>query len=268
MINSIVLTVHNKGWLLERVMKAIYDNTVDEFELIVVLDGCTDDSESVAKLNAGDNCRILYADDVFETRANNIGLRSAVGEYVIIIQDDMVINEYAWDTRLRRPFDSFDDVFAVTARTAHNWRINYGSRMIGDNDSGNSGWQDLIDPIDLADKSSIDRNTFAVRNSVNRGPLMIKHSDLKQLGYLDEEFAPLEMDDHDLCYRARKELGKVCGSYWIDYISELEWGGTRNPEIQNIIYNAVRKNAKMLYNRHKDLIENRVLENRYLDEHG
>ena len=42
-MNSIILTVHNKGWLLERVMKSIYDNTANEFELIVVLDGCTDD---------------------------------------------------------------------------------------------------------------------------------------------------------------------------------------------------------------------------------
>jgi hypothetical protein len=60
----------------------------------------------------------------------------------------------------------------------------------------------------------------------------------------------------------------VCGSYWIDYISELEWGSSRNPAIQRLVYDSVRKNAKLLYNRHKDLIENRVVEDRVLREYA
>ena len=59
-----------------------------------------------------------YADNVFETKSNNIGLKEAIGKYVIIVQDDMIINEDGWNERLRKPFNAFDDVFAVTARTS------------------------------------------------------------------------------------------------------------------------------------------------------
>ena len=43
--HSIILTVHNKGWLIEKVIQNIYKNTVGSYELIVVLDGCTDNSQ-------------------------------------------------------------------------------------------------------------------------------------------------------------------------------------------------------------------------------
>jgi len=262
-MQSIILTVNNKAWLIDQVIDAIYKYTVNPFELIIVLDGCTDNSEQVVKEHIKDNARIFYTPDVYETIANNVGLKNAVGEFVIIIQDDMIINELGWDARMRKPLDAFPDIFAVTARTAHSWQINYASSMI--NNYVPAEGQDLIIPIDLADKDrGLDRQTFAIRQSVNRGPLMIRHSDLKILNYLDESYAPFEMDDHDLCYRAQKVLGKYAGCYWVDYISELEWGGTRKPETQPVLLRAANKNAKLLFDRHEDLINNRIIENRYL----
>ena len=81
-MHSIILTVHNKGWLIDKVIQGIKDNTVGEYELIVVVDGCTDDSEKVVVDNVKDikNYTILFADNVFETKANNIGLREAIGD--------------------------------------------------------------------------------------------------------------------------------------------------------------------------------------------
>ena len=120
-MHSIILTVHNKGWLVEDVMKGIYENTHGDYELIVVLDGCSDNSEGIVLSNMKEeNTTIIYEDDVFETKANNAGLRIAKGEYVIIVQDDMIIREDGWNKRMEKPFREFDDVFAVTSRTAHN----------------------------------------------------------------------------------------------------------------------------------------------------
>ena len=81
-MHSIILTVHNKGWLVDKVIQGIKDNTVGEYELIVVVDGCTDNSEEVVRNNVQDlkNYTVLFAPNVFETKANNIGLREAVGD--------------------------------------------------------------------------------------------------------------------------------------------------------------------------------------------
>jgi len=44
---SLILTVHNKDFLLEHVLESIKKNTIGNYELIVVLDGCSDKSESI-----------------------------------------------------------------------------------------------------------------------------------------------------------------------------------------------------------------------------
>ena len=231
-------------------MSGIFNNTVGNYELIVVLDGCTDNSEEVVKeyLPKFNDCTVLYADNVFETTANNIGLREATGDYAIIIQDDMIIEEQGWNRRMQKPLLKLDDVFAVTARTAHNYVVNPNSQHINMEENLDTGWCDILQSVDEADSSNIPRDTFAIRSTVNRGPLMIDLADLKTLNYFDEAYAPQDMDDHDLMYRAWKELGKVCGCYWIQMQSETDWGGTRvNGQPAPWLFKAHHKNSKLFY---------------------
>jgi glycosyltransferase involved in cell wall biosynthesis len=256
---SIILTVHNKDWLVERVIHSIAKYTHGSYELIVVFDGCTDASEQVARealSNIGIAAKILYTPDVFETMANNTGLRAATGDHVIIIQDDMVINEDGWNKRLLRPITEFSDVFAVTARTSHNWV--YNPRSIHDSMKENldNCWCDILVHTDHADRKILPRGVFAIRDSVNRGPLLLRHDVMEKLDYFDEEFAPQDMDDHDLCFRAYKELGLLAGCYWLDIISEHAWGGTR-PDGHTPapwLFKAHHKNTKIVWKRHKELI--------------
>lgn len=257
-MHSIILTVHNKDWLIGEVIEGIASNTVGDYELIVVIDGCTDNTESVVLetlKNKTIDFKLIFAPDVFETKANNLGLKIARGDKVIIVQDDMIIKENGWNLRMQKPFDAFDDVFAVTSRTAHNWEFNQSTKHLGMEEDLDSCWCDICIHTNHADRSNISRDVFAVRASVNRGPLMIDHDDLKKLNYLDEEYSPQDMDDHDLMYRMHKELNKVCGCYWIDFESKDEWGGTRvSGSPAAWLLKANHKNMKIFYERHKDLI--------------
>lgn len=270
-MHSIILTVHNKDWLIDKVIEGIVLNTTESYELIIVIDGCTDNSEQVILDTLSGtpvDRKILYAPNVFETTANNLGMKAAKGDKIIIVQDDMIIKEKGWNVRMEKPFKAFDDVFAVTSRTAHNWLFNTNSQHLGMEEDLDTCWCDIVDHVDHADrKQGLPRDVFAVRCSVNRGPLMIDHEDLKKLNYLDEAFVPQDMDDHDLCHRAYKELGKVVGVYWIDYESEDSWGGTRveTGSPASWLLKAHHKNMKIFYERHKDLINTRrFVENRYL----
>jgi glycosyltransferase involved in cell wall biosynthesis len=265
---SLILTVHNKDWLIGEVIRRIRKNTICNYELIVVLDGCTDNSEAIVLDSIDkDNTKVIYTPDVFETKANNAGLRMASGDYVIIIQDDMLINEYGWNVRMRKPFDAFGDVFAVTSRTSHNWKFNPNTKHLGMIENLNTCWSDICIHTNHSDRNNTPRNEFAIRSSVNRGPLLIDHSDLQSLNYLDEEFSPQDMDDHDLMYRMHKKLEKVCGCYWIDYESRDDWGGTRvSGSPASWLLESNHKNMKIFYERHKDLIHlDYQNENRKLD---
>lgn len=255
---SLVLTIHNKDFLVERVLRGIKDNTSLPYELIIVLDGCSDNSKAICEgfSDSKGSIKIVETPDVFETKANNFGLKLATSNFVCIIQDDMVIKEPGWDARMLSPFYKFSDVFAVTANCAHNWEIN-------PNPSSNSGWSDLLFHCDHANRKVIDRNTFSVRQCVNRGPLLINHSDLATMNYFDEEFAPQDMDDHDLCFRMRKKIGKSVGCYWIDYESDAFWGGTREGgQTKQWLLNANRKNSKIVLDRHMESIKIKIIDDR------
>ena len=93
-MHSIILTVHNKEWLLEKVLEGIYYNTRTPYELIIVIDGCTDNSERVVwdtLLSTPVEWKLLHAPDVFETKANNIGIKSAKGRIIAWFHADLQV---------------------------------------------------------------------------------------------------------------------------------------------------------------------------------
>ena len=101
-MHSIILTVHNKDWLIERVIEGIYKYTAEPYELIVVIDGCTDNSEKIiwdSLSGTPVKRKFVYAPNVFETKANNLGMKIAEGDKIIIVQDDMIIKEQAIQCR-------------------------------------------------------------------------------------------------------------------------------------------------------------------------
>jgi hypothetical protein len=133
-------------------------------------------------------------------------------------------------------------------------------------------WCDILDNVDIAQQRTISRDVFAIRGSANRGPLMINLEDLKKLNYLDEEYAPQQLDDHDLMFRMRKELGKVCGCYWINFVSDPSWGASRKgtkhfTEANPVNAKSHHKNSKIFYNRYNSVFEDyRIIEDRELPE--
>jgi len=267
---SIILTIHNKEFLLTHVLNSIKLFTTGAYELILVLDGCTDKSEELVDLFIKQNPAIkitkLKTSDVFETKANNVGLKASSGDYCVIVQDDMIMNEHGWNERLLKPVKSFSDVFAVTSQTAHNWTYNPQSMHQHMKEDLDDCWCDIIKYTELASRYTFSRDVFAVRHSANRGPLLLRHDVLQKLNYLDETFAPQDMDDHDLCYRAYKQLGMVAGCYWTNIITDYSWGGTReNNKPKPWLLKANHKNMKIVWERHKDVIlapkrdENRIL---------
>jgi O-antigen biosynthesis protein len=267
---SINITIHNKGYLIEEVLHRIVKYTTGTYEIVFVLDGCTDDSfEKVSKFIVSHRhikTKILTAPNVFETKANNIAAKASSGEYIIIVQDDVLINEQGWNDRLLKPFKAFQDVFAVTGNTAHNWTFNEYSQDIGDPQYKSHRWCDILNHIDHANIHSINRDTFAVRDCINRAPFAVNASDLKKMGYFDEAYSPQDMDDHDLCYRVKNKFGKVVGCYWIDWESKPEYGGTRNESglPKTWLLEAHHKNSRLFYERHRTNILTRTIEDRIL----
>ena len=262
---SINLTIHQKEKILKAVLSGIFKNTTLPFEFIAVLDGCTDGSEVILmdflmnnkqKNLCGFN--ILYADNLYETRCNNMAAKASTGDYVCIVQDDCKITEFGFDKRLVKPFEHFNDVFAVSGNMAHHWEINPNS--VGKNADG---WADLLTHTHHATRFNIPDSVFAVRDSCNRGPLMINRKDLAFMGYFPE-VDKQDLDEHILIYEVKKKLNKVVGYYGVKFESDPSWGGTRdeNCKPHQWSLDCQYNNTQLFYQMHSDILDKHTFENR------
>ena len=101
MVISLVIPIHDLeqyiGKCLQSIVRQHYDNS--QYEIIAVLDACTDDSEDIVKSNL-ENCgiahKILHTDCQSAGLARNAGLELAKGKYVYFMDgDDYLIDMLA-----------------------------------------------------------------------------------------------------------------------------------------------------------------------------
>ncbi len=122
---DIMISIFNQEEIIERVLYGVLKNTTTPFNLILVFDDCTDRTKPRAlayikktKPRLLNELIVKDTPNLFELRANNFGFRLAKTDYLITLQDDMIVKEFGWERRLTFPLRKFDDVLAVTARTA------------------------------------------------------------------------------------------------------------------------------------------------------
>ena len=84
---------------------------------------------------------------------------------------------------------------------------------------------------------------------------MISTARLKGLGYLDEKFAPFELDDVDLCCRAFKEYGLLSASKPI-YYEEINGSKQTNEASSMRSKQAIKKNTVLLIEKHYNVPTN------------
>ena len=87
---SVVIATYNRSNVLPYAIGSVLDQTYQRFEILVIGDGCTDDSEQVVK--AIDDVRIrwvgLAQNSGHQSTPNNTGLREAKGEFVAYLGHD------------------------------------------------------------------------------------------------------------------------------------------------------------------------------------
>ena len=243
---SIILPVYQREDIIEQVLQGIWSNSSDLVkELIIIIDGCTDRSEEIITKFIADHSgkfsyNVLYAPNINEVLACNMGLKVATEPFCMSVQDDQVITQLGYDAQLLKPMLVWRNVFAVGSSRAYN---------IYPNNSGG---------VYFAAMACFDvtpRTTFAIRDIADRGPLLFRHTMLESLDYLDTAFAPISYDDVDICMRAYAKEGWLSGVYPMPLFGNYELGTTRKlGPSTNIIQTAWHKNVPIIIKRHHDAI--------------
>jgi len=264
--NTVVLTVHNKEATVAEILNGLTNTlSADTDRIIVVLDGCTDGSQEAVQSfirSAPPRFRfdVVSTDDVWETKANNVGLRMVESPYATILQDDMLLKERSWDRKLLDVFGKAN-VFSVTGRAAHDFSLAEGRftpvNLVGrEYPLGSVGFLARVVAKLVAWYQPYWVYRFiaptAQRLTVNRGPLVLSMDLARELNFFDEQFAPFELDDVDLCCRAFKCFGLLSAAHPVYY---LEIGGSKAHNIKSseVSRYSIEKNTKILMERHSDL---------------
>lgn len=260
--NTIILTVHNKASTIVEVVDALLSGISEVTNRVIILnDGSNDGTDIVLKEKYSllKNVDIVKLDDIWEVKANNVGLRMVTTKYATIIQDDMVILEQHWDKRLGALMQS-KDIFSVSGRGGLNIFVENGDSYIT---------QFVGREAPLGDQSYIGRiaariirytpvkfavflsrfNPDNVRQTVNRGPWMIDMEKIRFLNYLDEAFAPFELDDVDVCCRA---VTNGLGHSLVSPVNYKELAGSKKTSSisSDASKAAIQKNAALLSERY------------------
>ena len=151
--------------------------------------------------------------ELLETAANNVLMLAARAPFLLLLQDDQLMTQPGWNVALTTPLRTWPDVFSVSARCAHSFDFSKrGGYLTGAKCSST---------LQIQPRERELRCRFYVRDTGNRGPLAVRASYARRIGYFDEtRFFGGGDDDHEMNLRAYARHGWISGHVPIDYTEE------------------------------------------------
>lgn len=110
---SVIIPTYNRVRDLERCLNSLLQQTLKDFEIIVINNGCTDETSNVVQRHP---VKVISDFTRNVTHLFNIGWQSAEGEIIAFINDDAEA-EPSWLENIMDTFQRFEDAGAVGGPT-------------------------------------------------------------------------------------------------------------------------------------------------------
>ena len=85
---SIIIPTYNRADFIERTIKSVLNQTYTNFEIIVVDDGSTDNTEDVVLSIKDERIRYYKKENEERAVARNYGIKKAIGDYITFLDSD------------------------------------------------------------------------------------------------------------------------------------------------------------------------------------
>jgi len=85
---SVIIPTYNRSKLLKQTIDSVLNQTLGDFEILVIDDGSTDNTEQVAKAFDDSRIKYFYKQNGGVSSARNWGLRKAKGRYICFLDSD------------------------------------------------------------------------------------------------------------------------------------------------------------------------------------
>jgi len=267
-----IVPIFNKEDILPKTLEGIEKCASSKSRIILVVDGCTDRSESIVDnfiKNSSHKTEKIIMPNVHMLLSVNAGLKKVSEGYSIIMQDDIILKDIDTENKILELYGRLNGKLGVIS-------FRYGSNietmpfierlkqktlknMIKETDI-------IKGPDDYANYPVGDYGNFYPRMNAINGPNCIPWNLLSQSGLLDKNLAPYGYDDPEYCIRALK-LGYINGLFPIKYESKIEWGGTRRSKSYNNERRWIHKRNRIyIYKKHSKFLVNYLKNNKIYKE--
>lgn len=85
---SIVIPLYNKNTSISRAIDSVLNQTVDNFELIIVDDGSTDNSVNIVRKYTDNRIKLIQKENGGASSARNTGIKNSCGTYISFLDAD------------------------------------------------------------------------------------------------------------------------------------------------------------------------------------
>jgi glycosyltransferase involved in cell wall biosynthesis len=85
---SIVIPLYNKEKYIKRAITSVLDQTIQDFEIIVVNDGSTDNSTNIVKSITDNRIKLINQENQGVSVARNTGIENTKNEYIAFLDAD------------------------------------------------------------------------------------------------------------------------------------------------------------------------------------
>lgn len=85
---SVVIPLYNKEKSIEQSLRSVLSQSYDDFEIVIVDDGSTDDSVAVVEAMNDPRIRLIKQENGGPSKARNTGVKNAKGEWILFIDAD------------------------------------------------------------------------------------------------------------------------------------------------------------------------------------
>ena len=180
---SIIIVNWNEKEMLRKCLESIKSNTIYyPYEIIVVDNNSNDGSQEMIKMYFPWVKLIENKENLGFSRANNIGIKTSKGEYVLLLNNDTEVKK-GWLMNLIE-FAENNKKFGVV-----------GPKLLYQDGSVQQlkGYPDTSKEVDF----------------VTGAAFLIKREVINKVGLLDEGFSPIYYEDKDYCMRVLKAGYKI-----------------------------------------------------------
>lgn len=242
---SIVIPTHNRFNLFKRAFESILNQTYSRLEIIVVLDGCTDQTLNYIEQFSKNDSRVAYINNVHSKggmAARIQGIHRASGAYIAFLDDDDIWDALKIETQLKY-FNESISIVGCNYRRMRNGKILTNPIRFGEVRLDALKSHNLLGSFSFCMVQSKAVKSLNLKTNVPSCQdwyvwLNILIADTSKKAYICEEVL-CSYDDGDHIRITNKKTSKIAGYQFLlnEFSSILNKKQKNNIQLESIIFN-------------------------------